>query len=254
MSDASGYGAFAIHYDALTANVDYKRRAAYFDSLVARHASALRGGLLLDLACGTGSLALALAALGYDVIGADASADMLSVAMGKAAEAGRDILFLRQAMTALDLYGTVDITVCALDSLNHLPDEAAFSAALSRVSLFTNPGGLFLFDVNTAYKHREILADNAFVYEPDGLFCVWRNAWSKPHDRVDIALDFFVERPGGRYERTSERFSERVFARGTIESLLVENGFRLLAVYGDDSDEPPHEKTQREVYAAQKME
>lgn len=248
----TGYGgAFARHYDALTTNVDYRRRAAYFDTLVRRHGG--RGeGLLLDLACGTGSLSLELAKLGYDVIGADASADMLSAAQQKAAEAERSILFLHQAMTELDLFGTVDITVCALDSINHLPDEAALAAVFDRVALFTAPGGLFLFDVNTAYKHRVLLGDNAYIYEPEGLYCAWQNRWQPEHDRVAITLDFFEMRPDGSYVRSSERFAERIFSDRALRGQLVRSGFELLAVYGDDGDRPLVENTQRAVYAARR--
>lgn len=248
----SGYGAFARYYDALTGNVDYPGRAAYFDGLVGRFAPERRGGLLLDLACGTGSLSLELAALGYEVIGADASAEMLAAAMDKAAESGREILFLRQSMTRLDLYGTVDVTVCALDSLNHLPGQRAVAAAVGKVSLFTNPGGLFLFDVNTAYKHREILADNAYVYELEGLFCAWRNDYRAEDGRVEIALDFFERQPDGGYRRSGERFCEHLYSRAFLEETLDKHGIDVLAVYGDDTLAPPAAATQRLVYVAKK--
>lgn len=246
----SAYTAFAQYYDALTRNVDYRGRASYFDALIRRHSDRAGEGLLLDLACGTGSLSVELAALGYEVIGVDGSPDMLSVAARKARG---DILFLCQPMTALDLYGTVDVTVCALDSLNHLPDEAALDRTFAGVSLFTSPGGLFLFDVNTAYKHREILADNAYIYEPDGLFCCWRNAYRPADGSVEIALDFFERLPGGAYRRSGERFWERVFPPEILRDSLEKNGLRLLAVYGDDSFAPPGETTQRAVYVAAKM-
>lgn len=245
----SGYTAFAQYYDALTGNVNYRDRASYFAALAQKHSGKKPGGLLLDLACGTGSLAVELAGLGYEVIGADASPDMLAVAAGKAQ--GR-ILLLCQPMTALDLYGTVDYTVCALDSLNHLPDEEALGNTFAGVSLFTNPGGLFLFDVNTAYKHREVLADNAYVYEPEGLFCCWRNAYRPADGGVDIALDFFESLPGGGWRRSGERFSEQLFSQQQIERQLCENGMELLAVYAEDSFDAPGERTQRLVYVAGK--
>lgn len=249
----SGYGSFAKHYDALTQNVDYNRRAGYFDTLIRRY-SVLgeNNSLLLDLACGTGSLSLELAALGYDVIGADVSVDMLSIAMQKAAESPYRLMFLHQAMDKLDLYGTVGVIVCALDSLNHLAGEKELSAVFAKVSLFTEPSGLFLFDVNTAYKHREILGNNAYIFELEGLFCAWRNTYHSQHHRVEIHLDFFEKTGGGTYSRTSEEFSERIFSQNTLNELLGQNGFKILAVYGDDSLDPPGETTQRLVYVAQK--
>lgn len=246
----SGYTSFAQYYDALTGNVDYRGRASYFDALIRRHSGHEAGGLLLDLACGTGSLSLELTALGYEVIGVDASPDMLAVAMDKMAGSGT--LLLCQAMTELDLYGTVDYTICALDSLNHLPNEQTLAKTFAGVSLFTNPGGLFLFDINTAYKHREVLADNAYIYELDELFCCWRNAWQTADDRVEIALDFFERLPGGLWRRSSEHFCERIFSHEVIQKQLVHSGMELLGIYGDDSFDPPGQKTQRVVYVAKK--
>jgi SAM-dependent methyltransferase len=246
-----GYGSFARYYDALTVNVDYKRRAAYFDGLIRRFLGR-ECELLLDLACGTGSLSLELAALGYDVIGADASAEMLSVAMNKGANSEQSILFLHQSMEELDLYGTIDVAVCALDSLNHLPDERAFSQAVERVALFLEPGGVFLFDLNTAYKHRKVLANNAYLYDLEEVFCAWQNTYHEEDHRVDVALDFFEPEKKDRYLRSSERFSERIFDHDTVCAALKKHGLELLAVYGDDSLDPPGEQTQRVIYVAKK--
>ena len=183
------YQAFASYYDRLIGNeVDYRARARYFDALIRRYADTPEQNLLLDLACGTGSLSVELSAIGYDVIGVDASAEMLAEAAAK----GRGkILFLCQAFDTLDLYGTVGAVVCALDSLNHITDAAALEAAFARVALFTAPGGVFVFDVNTPYKHREILADNTFVYDLGDLFCVWQNT-TDASLQTEIALDFFL--------------------------------------------------------------
>lgn len=243
------YTHFARFYDALTRNVRYDVRARYFDRIFKRYGA--RPGLLLDLACGTGSLSLELAALGYDVIGVDASQDMLAVAGSKAADDGPRPLFLCQSMERLDLFGTVESCVCALDSLNHLPDMAALARVFARVALFLNPGGLFVFDVNTAYKHRHVLAGNTFVYDLPEVFCVWRNAYTAQDDRVDIALDFFVpQQKSGGYGRFSERFSERVFPPDSVAELLAANRFALLDCFGDDSFDEPGPETQRLVYVA----
>ena len=253
MNGQDGYHVFARFYDALTQNVNYAGRSTYFSDLIRRHAPHAAEGLLLDLACGTGSLSFLFEEMGFDVVGVDASAEMLAEAVRKRGENGSNILFLCQTMCALDLYGTVDVTVCALDSLNHLPDTASLQETFARVSLFTNLGGLFLFDANTAYKHREILADQTFVYDLPELFCVWQNAWHPENDRIDILLDFFVEQNRGGYMRYAEQFSERIFSREMIGDALRKNGFALLAVYGDDSFSAPHAATQREVYVAQKI-
>lgn len=153
------YSRFAEYYDVLTKNICYKERAAYFNTLIERFGGK-SGGILLDLACGTGSLSEEFTKLGYDVIGVDNSQEMLSVALEKKLDSDLPIQYLHQNMTKLDMFGTIDITICALDSLNHLPNLDAVKATAERVSLFTNPGGLFIFDVNTPYKHEKVLANN----------------------------------------------------------------------------------------------
>lgn len=245
----AGYGGFAWYYDRLTGNVDYPARAAYFDRLI-RQWVKRPPELLLDLACGTGSLSLELDRLGYDVIGADGSNEMLSVAIEKKYDAQADIMFLCQDMDKLDLYGTIDATVCALDSLNHITDPGTVQKVFDRVSLFTAPGGVFIFDVNTLYKHREVLANNTFVYDYDDLFCVWQNS-CEDGVTVDISLDIFARDEGEeRYERYSEAFTERAYSHEEILGFLRSSGLELLAVYGDDSMEPPGETTQRAIYVA----
>lgn len=241
------YTYFANYYDRLTGNVCYPKRAAYFHKLIQEH-SGSGGRLLLDLACGTGSLSAELLTLGYDVIGVDGSAEMLSVAASKAPGA----LFLCQDMAELNLYGTVDVTICALDSLNHITAAAALQTAFLRVATFTAPGGLFLFDVNTVYKHREVLANNTFFYENDDCCCVWQNEYEENEHIVHIDLDFFVKE-GERYRRESERFSERAYTAEELESFLCGAGLEVLAIYGDDSFQPPKPAAERFVYVTRKL-
>jgi len=247
----TSYTSFALFYDDLTRNIDYGARARYFAELLRRH-SRRDPQTLLDLACGTGSLSYRFSAMGYDVIGVDSSSDMLSAAAAKGAGAERAPLFICQDMRELDLYGTVDACVCALDSINHLPDKPALDKAAAKVSLFLAPGGVFIFDVNTGYKHRELLGNNVYVYDLDTVYCVWRNAYRPKDGQVEITLDFFRPGKGGGYTRTGEYFTERLFSTGQIKSALDGAGLELLAVYGGDGFEPPGKKSQRAVYVAGK--
>ncbi len=245
------YTAFASYYDKLTGNISYSQRAQYFDAIL-KHFGA-SGPILLDLACGTGSLSVEMARRGYDVIGVDRSAEMLSVAMEKRYETGLDILFLCQDMTELDLYGTVDATVCALDSINHVTNPALVQKIFDNVSLFTAPGGLFVFDVNTLYKHKEVLGNNTFVYDCDDVYCVWQNTYQDEEKIVRINLDFFeYDDESGAYCRSSEAFEEKAYAPEQLEQMLQLSGMELLVVYGDDTMEPPGPKAQRLIYVARK--
>lgn len=243
------YEAFAAGYDALTQNVDYDACAAFLCAALKRYG--IDDGLVLDLACGTGTVTAALAAAGYTLIGADASADMLAVAQQKMQEKRLDALFLCQDMGALDLYGTVRAAVCTLDSLNHLPNRAAVEAALSRVSLFLEPGGVFVFDVNTPYKHREVLADNTFVYDTPAVYCVWQNT-PLPGDAVEISLDFFFPTGKDAYRRAAETFTERAYAPAEWADMLQKAGLTILEMHDGYTDAPPREKSERVVYVTRK--
>ena len=246
----SGYGDFACYYDALTGNVGYEQRSEYYLRLL--HSLGIRGGILLDLACGTGSLSVLMAKSGFDVIAADASFSMLSVAQNKAFENDVQLLFLCQPMQQLDLYGTINAAICTLDSINHLTIEADVIETFRRVSLFLEPGGAFIFDVNTVYKHREILADNTFVYDTPEVYCVWQNSLNED-DSVDITLDFFEE-DDGAYYRSYESFSERAYPLSEIENWLSAAGLSVMHIYDELTQNDINDTTQRAVIVAVKPE
>ncbi len=242
------YSSFAEYYDALMEDARYPERCQYLFDAAEKFGHTL--GKTLDLACGTGSLTLLLAERGVDVFGADGSVDMLSEAMRKSLDAGQHILFVCQEMQALELPQPLDTCVCTLDSLNHLVDKNDVQAAFNGVSRYMNPGGLFLFDMNTVYKHREVLADNVFVLENERVFCVWQNFTED--NLTEISLDFFEEQ-NGAYYRSSEDFSERAYADGEIREMLQSAGFETLGCYGDLTFEPPQADEQRVIYIARKL-
>jgi SAM-dependent methyltransferase len=190
----SGYSVFARYYDELTANIDYKKRADYFHLIIQKFKQT-ENMLLLDLACGTGSISEEMAKLGYDVIGVDNSEEMLGIAIEKKFDSGLPIQYLCQDMREIDMFGTIDVTICALDSINHLPSFDDVKKTFSKVSLFAEPDGLFIFDINTIHKHLNILADNTFTYETDDVFLVWENKLNKSNYDININLEFF-ERDG----------------------------------------------------------
>ena len=246
-----GYGSFSFFYDLLTGNISYKKRAEYFDMLIKKHGG--RKNILLDLACGTGSLSEEMSRLGYDVIGVDSSEEMLNEAIEKKIESGLNIQYLCQDMTRLDMFGTIDVTLCALDSLNHLPDLAALEKTVGRVSLFCEPKGLFIFDINTPHKHRNILGNNTFVYDMEEVYCVWQNTYSEKDNRVDMCLDFFERREDGFYAKYEDEFSEIAFDESVIDGILIKNGFEIAAKYDYDTVSPPKSDSEKLVYVAKKI-
>ncbi len=245
------YSVFAKYYDELTANIDYKKRGKYFNSIIEKF-NKTDNNILLDLGCGTGSLSEVMAELGYDVIGIDNSMEMLEIAMSKNFEKNLPIQYLCQDMREIDMFGTIGITICALDSINHLESLEDVRKVFEKVSLFAEPQGLFIFDINTPYKHRNILANNTFTYETDNVYCVWENSLNKNTDEVSINLEFFEcdEDDRNIYYRSSESFKEKAYSLESIEKMLEESGLEVIAEYDDDTFNPPYEESQRIVVVA----
>lgn len=244
----SGYGLFSQYYDELTNNVDYEKRAEYFRTLLMRY-GIKPNSTLLDVGCGTARLSVELAKSGFDVIGVDPSPEMLCEARDNAYDADIDIMLLCQSAEDIDLYDTVDCAISTLDVINHLESSESVKAAFNKIGLFMNPDGMFIFDINTIYKHREILGNNSFVYETDDVFCVWQNFLNED-DSVDISLDFFEDNGDGSYDRSSEEFTERAYSLKNIEEWLNEADFEIIDVFDDMTEAPLKEDSQRAVIAA----
>lgn len=243
------YSSFAHVYDRLTENVDYKSYAAYIKRLFESYGKNISS--VVDVACGTGSLTAELSKLGYEMIGVDMSEDMLSEAQTKKAEENLDILYLCQSAEELDLFGTVQGAVCTLDSLNHITDEDTVIEAFKKISLFMEKDGIFIFDLNTEYKHREVLGDNTFVYDLDDIYCVWQNEFDEEDMITHVFLDFFVEE-NGLYERFYEEFDERAYSLEKVKKWLEISGFELVNFFEEFTENEPKEDTERIVYVARK--
>ena len=247
------YGIFSSVYDILTENVEYEKIADKICSLL--HRNGVDGGLLLDLGCGTGTLSFLLEQKGYDIIGVDASEDMLMVANEKKYDENSSAMFLCQKGEELDLYGTIDCAVSSLDTINHIDSLEKIEKAFSLVSLFMNMGGIFIFDMNTPYKHEKILGDNTFVYDMDEVYCVWQNSFNIKERTTNIDLDFFIKNEDDEgYERYGESFCEYSYSVEDIVKIIEKTGFTLLGMYDDYSDNSPSEKTERITFVCKKTE
>lgn len=247
----AAYGNLAAFYDKLTDNAEYARRCDYITNLLSENG--VSEGILLDLACGTGNLSELFAEKGFDVIGVDISPEMLSLAMKKSYDKELNILYLCQNMAELDLYGTINCAVCMLDSINHVTDSESVRKAIKQVGLFMEKGGVFIFDVNTHYKHRQVLANNTFVYDLDDVFCVWQNTLDEETDRVHIDIDLFSPDESGKYERLEESFDEVIYDREQLEKWLKKYGFETVGVYEEFTKEDVKSDTQRAVYVCRKV-
>lgn len=243
----SSYDVFSQFYDKLTDNVNYKKRAEFFRTLLVRY-GVRDNATILDMGCGTGKFTCELAKMGYDMIGTDISPEMLCEARENMYTNDVSMLLLCQGMEELDLFGTVDCAVSTLDSINHLDSAEGVRKAFYNAGLFMNPEGMFIFDINTVYKHREVLGNNTFVYDTDEVYCVWQNTLNDD-DSVDISLDFF-ECDGDSYYRSSQEFSERAYPIEDIKKWLEEAQFEVLDIFDDISGEPLKNDSQRAVIAA----
>ena len=233
----SGYDALASSYDGLMADGAYRRRADFLERLFRK------GGIpvhsVLDLACGTGTIACLLAERGYRVTATDGSEEMLTQAMAKAScLEGEPPLFLHQAMPRLRLIQPVDAAVSTLDSLNYLTRKQELQETFRRVYRWLKPGGQFIFDVNTPYKLRR-MDGQMYMDETEESFCVWRTFFSERTKVCTYQVDLFQLRSNSAWERDFEEHRERAWEAEELQQYLAEAGFTLVSITGDLSVRPP---------------
>ena len=244
----SAYEALAGVYDALTGDVGYEKRADYIEKLFLK--SRVPVHTVLDLACGTGSMTALLTERGYELIAVDESPDMLSAAREKASDlAGEPPVFLNQSMEALDLYGTVDAAICCLDSLNYLAGPREVQKTFQRLHLFISPGGLLVFDINSAAMLRE-LDGQVFLDEKEDVYCVWRPEFEKRSRVCTYWMDIFTKRPDGAWERSVEQHRQKAYEVEELRAWLLEAGFTHIRTYGDCRMSAPREGENRIYFSA----
>ena len=243
----NSYETLSAYYDRFTDDVGYADWADFFERLFAREG--MQPKLVLDLACGTGSLTRILADRGYEMIGVDASPEMFMQAMQNTMDCDPRPLFLNQRMEDLDLYGTVDVCLCCLDSINYVTDPDTLQKAFERVHLFLEPKtGLFVFDVNTPEKFARI-DGNAYVREDEDVFCGWQAAVED--GLCAYQFDIF-ERDGEAWTRAQETHEERVYPLEQLAAMLARAGFSEIKTYGDQSFSPVRGGEDRVYFTARK--
>ena len=246
------YQGFASMYDALMTGTPYEDWAAYIDkTLLAQFSERKREEILvLDLACGTGNITLRLAEMGYDLIGADASEDMLAEANRKAYDADKRILFLRQDMRELNLYGTVDATVCVCDGLNYILSQDDLLTIFKRVKLFLNPGGIFIFDMNTEYKFKEMFGGQIFEGQGEGGEAYeWENFFDINTGINEYRMTFYSLESGGA-EAFEELHRQRAYPHADICNALLDAGFASVSMHDSYSNEPIKAESAKVVFIA----
>lgn len=242
----SSYNTLAQFYDYLTENVDYKVRSEYISNFFSQYGNG--GKRVLDLACGTGTISNLLFDNGYDVTGIDISDEMLTVAGEKC---HGDIKLFKGDISNFSLSEKFDYCICLLDSINHLENAESVMSCFDCVFDSLNKNGLFIFDVNTVYKHRNVLGDNTFVFDEQDFFLSWDNEFFD-ENRVRILLDFFIFN-GRNYDRFSEEFYEKAYELDEIKNMLRLNHFEILAVYNELTTDLPDEESERVYFICKKL-
>lgn len=243
-----GYSILAPFYDQLNDTVDYGKWADFLESCFRQYSRLGSVGVktVLDLGCGTGSMTIQLAKRGYDLTALDLSEEMLSFADANCRAQGlNDILFIQENMASFELYGTVDAVVCCLDGVNHLTDREDLDSCFSLVSNYLNPGGVFLFDVNTPYKFKTAFADRDYVLEDDGIMCCWRNRLNRRGDKADFVFSVFEEDSDGSWKRSDGYEQEKSYSLRQLEKSLKRCGLELMNVSADFEFSSPDKETER---------
>ena len=244
----NAYHDLAFSYDRLTDDVDYEKIVAFYRTIMEQEGVHPRSAV--DLACGTGSVALLLAKEGLRVVGVDMSEEMLTVAAQKSQESDIFVQYTCQALQEMRLPRGVDLAVCALDGLDYILDPADCAEAIRRIYKALNPGGIFIFDVNTPEKLRA-MDGQMFLDEDDDVYCVWRGEFDEKTNICSYGMDLF-RRCGENWERSFEEHREYSYSQQQLRGYLKDAGFTHIRVYADGLLEAPRAGEQRIYFSARK--
>lgn len=236
------YTGFAEVYDVFQDNVPYEEWCAYVTGLLAEYGAA--GGLVLDLGCGTGCLTELMAKAGYDMIGIDNSGEMLQAAMDKRSVSGLDILYLQQDMREFELYGTVGAVISICDSMNYIMDYQDLVKVFKLANNYLDPGGVFIFDLNTEYKYRELLACNTFAEDREEASFIWDNFYDEKERVNEYDLSLFIKE-GGLYRKYEETHYQRAYSLEEVRRAICAAGMEFVSAYEAFTRHPPMEDSER---------
>lgn len=237
------YTAFAEVYDTFMDNIPYEKWADYVQELLREYG--ICDGLVLELGCGTGTLTELLALRGYDMIGVDNSEDMLQEAIEKREISGLDILYLLQDMREFELYGTVRAVICVCDSMNYIAEYEDLVQVFRLVNNYLDPGGLFLFDLNTEYKYRELMGSRTIAESREECSFIWENEYDQVSKINEYDLTLFVREEGELFRRYEESHFQRAYSVEEVKHALSEAGMEPAAVYDAFTRDAAREDSER---------
>ena len=236
------YSEFAGVYDMFMDNIPYREWGEYLIDLLKEYE--INDGLLLDLGCGTGTMTEILSEAGYDMIGVDNADEMLNIAISKREQSGHDILYLNQDMREFELYGTVRGIVSICDSINYITEEDDLLQVFKLVNNYLDIGGLFIFDLNTEYKYRQIGDATIAENSEEGSF-IWENNYYEEDMINEYDLTLFIRGEDGRYDRYMENHLQRAYPLDRVKELIEEAGLEFVTAYDAFTREPVKAESER---------
>ncbi len=237
------YTSFAQVYDLFMDDIPYIEWCNYITSLLQENQ--ISEGLVLDLGCGTGTLTEALAKKGYDMIGIDASLEMLEIATEKHLASGSSTLYLLQDMRHFELYGTVKAIISICDSINYILTVEELIQVFSLVNNYLDPKGIFLFDLNTEYKYHTLLSDNTIAETREDSSFIWENYYDFNTKINEYNLTLFLKEKEELYHRYTETHYQRSYSLEEIQFALEKAGLTFLAAYDAFTREPAKKDSER---------
>ena len=242
------YKEFSYFYDYFNYNADYDTLFRKIVSLAKE--GGVSSGIVCDLGCGTGELAFRFNDAGFDVIAVDNSDEMLDVLFDKRDEIeAYNVQILKQDITQLDMFGTVDLFTCTFDTVNHLEGAAFVQKLFDKVSLFMDPDGVFIFDMNTAYKHTDVLKNEVFDFLDEEADCHWQNTLYADENRTKIAITINDKHAGQQYY---EEFFEYYYSLEDVLEMLEKAGLKVMKLIDGEGFGDVRDDSQRYLFMVKK--
>ena len=202
---------------------------------------------VLDMGCGTGGIAALLADRGYDMVALDISPEMLNIAREK--NYGKNTLLLCQDMRDFELYGTVQAVYSSFDCINYLTEKGDLSRVFALVHNYLESGGVFIFDINTEYRYKNVYDGNSYVYEVGDDMAVWQSAYDEEEELCEFTVDLFSEEDGVYY-RSTEIQTQKYHSSESV--LASSEGFVLVEKSGGKGFDGCNEN-EKEYYIFKKL-
>ena len=204
---------------------------------------------VLDLGCGTGKMSRRLAREGYQVTAVDNSMDMLEIA---ASEEDDHILYVLQDMVSLELPQQVDAAVSICDCMNYILEPEDLTEVFRLVNNYLDPGGVFIFDMNTAYKYEQLLGDHTFAESRQEGSFIWENYYDEETRINEYDLTLFIPEAGELYRRYAETHYQRNYKVEQIVDFLQQAGLVCEGMYDDYTDAGVKADSERITFVTRK--